>query len=296
MSIVFSRRAVLVGTVAAWPAFARAFANARASDDAEKRLAALEQKARGRLGVAVLDEDGKRLIAYRGGERFPLCSTFKFLASALVLARVDAKKESLDRRVTYTKADLVTYSPVTEKHVGDGMTMGALCEAALTMSDNTAGNLLLASFGGPAGLTAFARSLGDPYTRLDRIETALNEARHGDPRDTTTPLSMTKDMRQILLGPILSEGSRRQLARWMIANTTGGTRIRAGLPRGWKVGDKTGAGENGTTNDIAIVWPGDGAPLLVTAYLTECPGSAEERNATIAEAARIVSAELRTRS
>lgn len=296
MSIAFSRRAVLVGTVAAWPAFARAFANAKTGGDAERKLAGLEEKAGGRLGIALVGSDGERLVAYRGGERFPICSTFKFLAAALVLKRVDAGKEELDRRVTYGKKDLVTYSPTTEKHVGDGMTIAEICEAALTLSDNTAGNLMLDSFGGPGGLTEFARSLGDRHTRLDRYETELNEAKAGDPRDTTTPLSMAADMQRILLGDVLSEGSRRQLARWMIANKTGDARIRAGLPDRWKVGDRTGTGENGTANDVAIIWPEDGAPFVMTAYLTECRGSPDERSATIAEAARIVVADLRARS
>ena len=163
------------------------------------RLAEIEKATGGRLGVGVLDGGSGRLAGHRQDERFPLCSTFKFLAAALVLARVDRGQERLERRVHYARDELVTYSPVTEKHAGqDGMTMAQVCEAAVTLSDNTAGNLMLASFGGPAGLTAFMRSIGDPHTRLDRIETALNEARPGDLRDTTTPAAMAASMQKIL--------------------------------------------------------------------------------------------------
>ena len=143
-------------------------------------VAGLEWRHGGRLGVAVLDNAGVSVIAHRGDERFALCSTFKFLAAALVLARVDRKQESLTRRIVYARDYLVPYSPVTEKHAGEsGLTVGEICEAAMTLSDNTAGNLLLDSFGGPAELTAYVRSLGDSVTRLDRREPELNEAKQG---------------------------------------------------------------------------------------------------------------------
>ncbi len=252
------------------------------------KLAALERRHGGRLGVSVLDMESARRIGHRADERFPTCSTFKFLASALVLTRVDQGKERLDRRVVFSKDDLVTYSPVTEHHVGgQGMTIGELCHATVTISDNTAGNLLLASFGGPAGLTAFARSLGDATTRLDRIETELNEATPGDPRDTTTPAAMLDDMRALLLGNVLSPASRKQLADWLVAATTGAQRIRAGLPTDWRVGDKTGTSNNGVTNDIAIAWPPGRAPLLVTAYFAESSIPQDQCNAVLAEVGRI---------
>jgi len=221
-----------------------------------RQLAEIENKVGGRLGVHVLDTADGRRAGHRQDERFALCSTFKFLAAALVLARVDQGEERLDRRVVYSRDELVTYSPATEKHAGtDGMTMAQLCEAAVTLSDNTAGNLMLASFGGPAGLTAYMRSLGDTHTRLDRIEPGLNEARAGDPRDTTTPAAIVGTMQKILLGNTLQPASRARLLQWLDDNKTGGQRIRAGLPAEWKVGDKTGTGENGATNDIAILRP-----------------------------------------
>jgi len=183
---------------------------------------------------------------------------------------------------------VVANSPTTEKHVEDGLTMAAICEAAITLSDNTAGNLMLASLGGPQAITAFARSLGDPMTRLDRIETELNEALPGDPRDTTTPFAMLGNLQKLVLGDALSAASKDQLTKWLLANKTGDARIRARLPQGWRVGDKTGSGERGTTNDVGIVWPASGAPIIVTVYLTESTASPEQRNATIAAIGRAV--------
>lgn len=285
-----TRRSLLMAGVCAaslWPV-GRTLAARSRSSELQDRLAALERRHGGRLGVAVLDMEGGQRIGHRADERFPMCSTFKFLAAALVLARVDRGEEQLDRRVVYAKDDLVAYSPVTERHAGaEGMAMAELCHAAVTVSDNTAGNLLLASFGGPAGLTAFARSLGDEVTRLDRIETELNEAIPGDPRDTTTPAAMLGDMRALLMGDALSPASRMQLADWLIATTTGGQRIRAGIPTDWRVGDKTGTSNNGVTNDIAIAWPPGRAPLLITAYFAESSIPQGERNAVLAEVGRI---------
>lgn len=291
MTMTMTRRAALLGATLVVPALGMPFVMQRTA--AAERLGDLERKHSGRLGVAALDTGSGRRLAHRADERFPMCSTFKFLAAACVLSRVDRKEENLDRRIVFAESDLVTYSPVTKKHAGPGgMTIGDICEAAMTLSDNTAGNLLLASFGGPAGLTAFARSIGDGMSRLDRIETALNEATPGDPRDTTTPVSMLHNMNKLLLEPALSEASRKQLADWLVANKTGDTRLRAGFPAGWRVGDKTGSGENGTANDIAIVWPSERAPVLVTTYLTGSRASTEERNTAIAEVARIVTLAL----
>ncbi len=260
-----------------------------AGSDMAARLAGLERQNGGRLGVAALNLATGNRVGHRGGERFPMCSTFKVLASALVLARVDQGKERLDRRVAFTKADVITWSPITEKYAdGPGLTMADYCEAAITYSDNTAANVLLDSFGGPAGLTAYLRSLGDGVTRLDRTEPTLNEAIPGDPRDTTSPDAMLDTLRRLLFGNTLSEASRAQLAAWMIANTTGGKRLRAGFPSDWRVGDKTGTGAVGTANDVAVAWPPAGGPILVTVYYTESTISDDRRNAVIAEAGRIV--------
>ena len=222
-----------------------------------------------------------------------MCSTFKFLAAALMLARVDRGEERLDRRVVFAESDLVTYSPATQEHAGPGgMTVEAICAAAMTLSDNTAGNLMLASFGGPEALTAFVRSVGDPVTRLDRIETALNEGTPGDPRDTTSPLAMLATMQKMVAGDVLSAGSRERLIGWLMASKTGSKRLKAGMPESWRVGDKTGTGGNGSANDIAVAWPPGRAPVFVTAYYTGSTITDEARSAVIAEAGRIATAGL----
>jgi beta-lactamase class A len=281
-----TRRAAMLGAIAVAPGLAWSPASAAAPD-----FAALERDSGGRFGVAMLDLQTGRRHLYRADERFALCSTFKFLAAALVLARVDRGRERLDRRIVFAESDLVTYSPITKDHTGpDGMSLGEICEAALTLSDNTAGNLLLDSFGGPPALTAFARALGDRVTRLDRRETALNEAAPGDLRDTTTPAAMLQTMQYILLGRALSASSRAQLTAWLCANETGAHRLRAGLPADWRVGDKTGTGEHGATNDIAILWPPRRAPLLVAVYYADSPATGDERNAVLAQAGRLIAA------
>jgi beta-lactamase class A len=251
-------------------------------------LADIEAKSGGRLGVAVFDTHSGTGAGHRADERFPLCSTFKLLAAAAVLARVDAGKENLDRQIEIDRTDIVVYSPITEQHVGRSMSLAALCEAAMTVSDNTAGNLLLATLGGPQGVTAYARSLGDATTRLDRIEPDLNEAVPGDPRDTTSPSAMLGDLRTLVLGGALSAPSRDRLIDWLIANKTGDTRLRAGLPAQWRVGDKTGSGARGTTNAIGIAWPPERTPILVTAYLTETEASKDRRDGTLAAVGRAV--------
>ncbi|MDA9439710.1 beta-lactamase [Bradyrhizobium sp. CCBAU 51745] len=249
----------------------------------------LELKSGGRLGVSVLDTNSGVPIHHRGDERFPMCSTFKVLAAAAILKDVGSKLEGLERRVRIEQADLVEYSPATSKHVGgEGMSLRELCEAAITLSDNTAGNALLKNIGGPAGLTSFARSLGDETTRLDRIETELNEAAPGDPRDTTTPNAMATNFRRLLLGDALVPEGRDQLIKWLVANKTGDSRLRAGLPQGWRVGDKTGSGQRETANDVAIVWPPARSPIIIAVYLTGASLDPNGRNDVIASVGREV--------
>jgi beta-lactamase class A len=279
-----TRRNVLAGAATAPVALGGAWAHAD-----NGALAELERRSSGRLGVAALDSGSGRRVAYRADERFAMCSTSKFLSVATVLARVDRGEDRLDRVVPYGASDLLSYAPVTKANVGKGaMTLEALCAAAIEVSDNTAANLLLASFGGPAALTRYARSLGDGVTRLDRNEPTLNENLPGDPRDTTTPRAMLGDMDALLLGAKLTNGSRERLGSWMNACTTGGDRIRAGAPAGWRVGDKTGTGERGAANDIAILRPPHAAPVLVCIYSsTPNAPSPEARSAVIAAATKI---------
>lgn len=259
---------------------------APASKGAEAKLALLERRHGGRLGVAVLDTGSGRRVAHRADERFLMCSTFKLLLVSAVLARVDAGKERLDRRIVFGKDVLLDYAPTTKQHVGPpGMTVAQLCEAAITLSDNTAANLLITSLGGPSAVTRYARSLGDRFTLLDRFEPELN------PRDNTTPLSMLADMRQLLLDDRLSRSSRELLTGWLVGCRTGLQTLRAGMPKDWRIGDKTGQWDgNGTgaNNDIAIIWPPNRKPILVTAYYMNNTADPSTRKTVLAEVGRIV--------
>jgi beta-lactamase class A len=264
-----------------------------ARSDAANQIAAIEARLGGRMGVAALDTGSGKRLDYRAEERFPMCSTFKFLAAAAVLKRVDEKQEQLDRFISYDAKDILEYAPITKAHLKEGgMTLGALCEAAIEQSDNTAGNLLLDAIGGPAGVTNFARSLGDQVTHLNRKEPDLNSAIPGDDRDTTTPGSMLADMARILTRDVFSRSSRRQLENWLQGNKTGAAMIRAGVSTNWIVGDKTGRGANGAANDIAIMRPPDRAPVLLAIYSVGSTATANDRAAAIAEVAKIVAESL----
>jgi beta-lactamase class A len=255
-------------------------------------IAALERRSGGRLGVAVFDTGNGQRFDWRGDEIFPMCSTFKFLLAAAILKRIDEGKESLDRRIPVTPGDLVPYAPFSETRVnGTPPTVAELCEATMTLSDNVAANLLLPAVGDPAGLTAFMRTLGDKHTRLDRNEPTLNTSIPGDPRDTTTPNAMVQSMNRLMLGDALRPASREQLIKWMVANKTGDKRLRAGLPRDWRVGDKTGTA-NGTVNDIAIVWPAGKPPVLIASYLTQTPREFKQGDEIHADVARAVAGAL----
>jgi beta-lactamase class A len=262
---------------------------ASSQDRLGQRCAAIEAELGCRLGVALVDVQRQQTLQWRGSERFPMCSTFKWVTAAHVLSRVDAGLERLDRRITYPRSAVVAHSPVTEKHTGSpGLTVGRLCEATITTSDNTAANLLLATTGGPAGFTRFVRGQGDALTRLDRIEPSLNESSPGDERDTTTPQAMAGLLQQLVLGGGLQPTSRRQLTDWMLANQTSGARLRAGLPAGWRLADKTGAGDHGSNNDVGVFWRPNGQAVVVCVYLTACSAPRANSNAAIAAIAALV--------
>lgn len=249
-------------------------------------FAQLEHRFDARLGVYALDTGSGREVAHRADERFAMTSTFKTIAAAAVLDRTPPAH--LDDRVHFTAADLVEFSRVTERHVADGLTIRELCDAAIRFSDNTAGNLLLDDLGGPGEITAFARALGDPVTRLDRREPALNSAVPGDERDTTSPRAVAGLYRELVLGERLDAADRALLTGWLVGNTTGGGRIRAGLPAGWRVGDKTGGGSHGSVNDVAVAWPPDRAPIVLATLSTRQAVDAVADPALLAEAARLV--------
>ncbi len=262
--------------------------------DLDAVLRAAEARSGGRIGFLVDDTGSGRRYGWRADERFPMASTFKALLVAAVLARTDAGKESLQRQIPVKPSDMLENSPVAQRHVGHSATIAALAEGAITQSDNSAANLLLATLGGPAGLTAWLRGIGDAVTRLDRIEPAMASATPGDPRDTTTPAAMVRDMAQILFGNVLAPASRQQLISWLVATTTGTTRLRAGLPADWRVGDKTGTGGHGTLNDVAIAWPGrPGAnPILIACFITGATLPAEALRRVHADLARAVAARV----
>jgi len=294
MSLMLTRRAALIGAACLLPATrlsAASLTGDAALQDAEKKLAGLEKKYGGRLGVMVLDTETKAHFGRRIDERFAMCSSFKWLAAAYVLKRVDDGKEQLARKISYSEKDLLSYAPEAKKHVGEGgMTLGDLCAAAVEWSDNTAANLVLASFGGPKALTQFLRASGDKVTRLDRNEPTLNTAIAGDPRDTTSPQAMVQNLQNLLLGTLLSDASRQRLTTWMANSHTGNKRLRAGLPDGWRDGDKTGTGDHATANTASIIWPPKGAPILAAVYYTASSASRDQQDGVHAEVGRILAA------
>ncbi len=277
------RREATIG-IAAASLLAVAAKSARAATP----LAALEQRHGGRLGVFGLDTGTGRTLGQRADERFLMCSTFKAFLAACVLHRADTGQERLDRIVHYGKADLFDYAPVARAHLAEGgLTVKALCEAAVTLSDNTAATLLLKNIGGPPAFTRFMRALGDTTTRLDRTELALNTP--SGVLDTTTPRAMALTLRTILLGPSLSETSRTMLENWMVASTTGLHRLREGVPKTWVAGDKTGTGHT-ETNDIAILRPPRRPPIFVAAFYEAPNGGGEGNEAMLREVGAIVAA------
>lgn len=248
----------------------------------------IEASLKARVGLTVHDTATGKSFNYKSEERFPMCSTFKTLACAALLYRVDKGNDSLDRLVKINRQDIASHSPVTERRVGGRMSLFDLCAATMKVSDNTAANLILDAIGGPASLTAFIRMSGDLTTRLDRRETDLNEGTPGDVRDTTTPSAMARTVERLVLGEILSPKSRQQLKNWMIANEVAGKLIRAGVPADWIVADRSGAGGNGSRAIVAIIWPPKAGPIVAAIYLTETAASFDERNAAIAEISRLI--------
>ncbi|MGW4534258.1 class A beta-lactamase [Nocardia sp. NPDC004340] len=234
-------------------------------------LRALEEQHGARAGVFVIDTGTGKTVGYRQDERFTFNSTFKGLACGALLKMHPLASGFFDQVIHFGADKVVAGSPVTSTRVDTGMSVSELCDAAITRSDNTAGNQLLELLGGPQGLTQFLRLLGDDKTRSDRWEPELNTDIPGDERDTTTPAALAGDYRKLVVGNTLADPERKQLTAWLLANTTGDARIRAGLPADWKTGDKTGSGDYGTANDAAVTWPADGSAPLVIVVLTAKP-------------------------
>jgi beta-lactamase class A len=293
MSILITRRAALIASMIALAGLPAPQAHAKSRKGIEARFKELETRSGGRLGVAVLNTANGELVGNRLDERFAMCSTFKALAVAFTLARVDRGEEQLDRRIFFTERDLVIPFKATKPHLADGMTIEQLCEVAAIVSDSTAANLLLASFGGPTALTAYLRSLGDPVTRLDRIELDLNIVKPGETHDTTSPRAMVGTLRRVILGDALSPSSRERLTNWMIeSKDAAARRLRVGLPEGWRIANKPGTWDGISTNDIGVMFPPRRDPIVVAAYLGEAPGSTKEQEAILADVARIVAEEV----
>jgi len=257
----------------------------------DQALARLEKQSQGRLGVALTDTASGQTAAYRGDQRFMMLSTFKTLSAAYILARADRGEDRLDRRVPIVPSDLVEHAPVTSKHVGPrGMTLAELCHAAVTTSDNTAANLMHRSYGGPQALTRFVRGLGDTVTRHDRYEPELNVPHAGEPLDTTSPRAMNRTLGVLLFGRALAPESRQLLRGWLEASVTGATRLRAGLPAGWTVGEKTGTYSRVGGNDAGFAQPPGGSPLLISVYLETTAVPPAERDRIIADVGRLAAA------
>ena len=295
-----TRRTVLLGGSAA---LASACAPApKRGADLTARFAALETTLDGgRLGVCAIDAGSGARLAHRGDERFALASTFKWLLAAAILMAIDAGGARLEQEIHYGQADILGNAPAATAHLGDGgMTIAQLLEAIITVSDNTAANLLLASVQGPEGLTQFLRASSDDVTRLDRIEPELNANAPDDPRDTTTPIAMAQTLRNILVGgdslaggQVLSLASRDRLTGWMEKTATGLKRVRAGFPANWRAGDKTGTGANGALNDCVIAWPATASrparqPIVIASYISGGAAGPETREALHAEIGRLI--------
>lgn len=260
----------------------------------QQKFAQLEKSSGGRLGVAAINTGNNQRIEYRSEERFPMCSTSKFMVAAAILNKSITDAKLLTTNLSYTSQDLTAsgYAPIAAKHLATGMTVGDMCQATLNYSDNLAMNMLLQKLGGPKSVTAYARSIGDNTYRLDRHEPELNSAIPGDLRDTTTPLAMQNSLQTLVVGNSLAPMQRKQLQNWLKNNTTGRLRISAGVPKKWLVGDKTGTGEYGSTNDVGVIWPTGAEPIVLAIYFTQDKPDAKANDVVIADATRIIVTEF----
>ena len=263
------------------------------AQEAPPVLAAYERETGGRIGLYAENLSSGAKIVWRAEERFVMCSTFKASLAAFVLARVDRGEDRLEDMVAYGAADLLDYAPVARQNLAAGaMSVSDICKAIVELSDNTCANLLLARSGGPAALTAFWRATGDTVSRLDHNEPELNRSPPGDPHDTTTPAAMAGNLRRLVLGEVLSPGSRQHLTEWLVGCKTGNNRLRGGLPGDWKVGDKTGNNGKDASGDIAIAWPDAGGPVLVCAYTQGGSPTPKQFEAVFADIGRLAGQRL----
>jgi beta-lactamase class A len=288
MSLEISRRGVLAGAAGLICAGSVAAPKPAHPEELAGKVAELEKREGGRLGVAAVDTATGGRLEHRGNERFAMCSTFKFLLAAAILQRVDRGVEHLNRRVEYGESELLEYAPVSKQHVKEGgMALADVCSAAVEWSDNTAANLLLKILGGPDRVTAFIRTLGDDVTRLDSNEPELNVVRPGEVHDTTTPLAMVRLLSTVLFGQVLSPDSRTRLEGWMLDAKVGQDRLPAGLPPFWRIAHKTGTWSD-QTNDVGVIWPPDRAPIIVAALYARGDIPEGRREGVLRDVGRIV--------
>jgi beta-lactamase class A len=265
------------------------------ADEAPAALKAYEKASGGRVGLYAENLVTGAKLAWRADERFVMCSTFKASLAACVLHRVDKGQERLDRLVHYSEKDLQPYAPTAKANLAKGaLTVAEMCKAAVELSDNTCANKLLEAIGGPAALTKFWRETGDTTSRLDHNEPVLNRSPPGDPHDTTTPRAMAQSIRRFVLGKVLSDGSRERLTDWMIACQTGANRLRAGLPKAWMVGDKTGNNGSDACGDLAVAWQGPGAPILIACYVQGGKPKPADQDAVFKAVGRMVGERLKS--
>ena len=252
-----------------------------------------ERATGGRIGLYASNLATGHALASRADERFLMCSTFKVSLVACALARVDQGQDRLGRFISYAASDLLSYAPASRQNLAKGgMTLGAICQAAIELSDNTSANLLLNAIGGPNTLTRFWRTIGDPISRLDHNEPQLNRSSPDDMQDTTTPAAMAGNLRRLLLGDVLSPESRDHLTRWMLNCRTSATLLRAGLPSDWKVADKTGNNGRDVLADIAVAWPAPGRPVIICAYTQGGVPKPEQLSIALARIGQLVGKQL----
>ncbi len=286
------RRHVLRVT-ALLPLLAMAPVHADESSDMNAALTTLERQLGGRIGMVAIDTGSGKRIAFRGDERFPMCSSFKMVLAAAILKKSVANPGLMQKKISIAPADMLHHAPITAKHQGGTMPVEALCDAAVRYSDNPAANLLLNEVSGPTGLTAFARSIGDKALRSDRRELELNAAVPGDVRDTTTPSAMAGTVQALLLGKALPPAQQQQLKDWMLRNTTGDGKIRAGVPAQWAVAEKTGnCGRYGASNDSGVMYPPGRAPIVLAIYTSRPKQDDQGSDAIIAAVAKLVAEKL----
>lgn len=255
------------------------------SNNKDEKFAQIEDEFDAQLGVYAINTETNETIEYQPNERFAYASTFKALAAAILLKQNNL--EDLEKVITYNEDDLVSHSPVTEKHVDSGMTLLEISEAAIRKSDNTAANFLLEAIGGPDNFEKALQDIGDDVTQSERYETELNEFSPENKRDTSTPKTMATNLKKVILGDYLPDNKRKLLSDWMTGNEAGDSLIRAGAPSEWTVLDKSGAGNYGTRNDIAVVKPPNKEPIVIAIMSRHDTEDAEYEDTLIAKAAEI---------